>query len=668
VAFQGKETTFSVSAGAPDIKKSAFDFSDYTAFVGARIDGIITLKDRFGNLVINYALDLKSKGGVNVTCSNDCHTNQKGMVKLSVQSDRAGLKKLSILDHETGKAIFAEDLGFLPVVETPVVRNLGKYSAASIWDESLPVFEEEDFIPVLDQGKAARNSRGNDDRYLAYAVPSSSFRYFKGQVLDAETAVEEGTDELKTVEEVTPEVKTLKEEITTEDELVAAAPSITQSGTFEIVFFEDLEKEKNKAFEEDVTVTANTALNFIVRALDQKNALNTSYKGVASFELDPKGPLLPSDYTFSEIDQGKSVFELALVLPVGEFTLNINDKDNPVIKGEVKVKAQASGLPTINNTEIILSLDSPIDGSFYSKEVSVKGSTSTDNTEITVKEGSQQLKKGTVDQEKKFDFALDLQDGKHSLDIVAIYLPDGSETKTTVAFEVDRTAPVITKVEAVDPPSVRAGTPFTMKVEAEEDATLKAFINNRAYEFVGQGRNYTLNAQAPDEMGTFPIDLNISDKFGNAETTDKAATITVLAPLLPVKNLFGIPGSGSITLSWDPVEGASNYEVTHESIAGVSEVLKTPKNTLTIENLSETVNYVFTIIAKDQGGNALSLATQTDALTPLEPKAEEPVHEAAELSKRLTNSGPEVYVLILLSVLMLNLYGKMRKALAKAGV
>lgn len=666
VAFQGKENTFFVSAGPPDATKSSFELSDYTAFVGGRIDGIVTLKDRFSNIVINRALELKSKGNAAITCTNSCVTNQKGVVKFTVQSDRAGLKKLAILDQVSGKSLFVEDLGFIPRDNTPVVRNPFQYSAASIWDESIPAFDEDDFIPLIDHKKAARNSRGNDDRYIAYAAPKSSFRYLRGQVLDPVPTVEEpmpSVSEITDVPEQTIPAEAITEAPAFENSEIAAAP-ITPSGKFEIVFVSDAEKEKDKKFEEVATVDANAALNFIVRATDPASLLNKSYKGVVSFELDPKGPQVPSDYTFSEIDQGMSVFELALVLPIGEYTLKAVDKDNPEMKGEVRLNAGLSGLPTINNTEIILTLDSPVDGSFYSKEISVKGTVSTDNTEITVKEGAQALKKGTVDQEKKFDFALDLQDGKRTIDIVATYLPDGSETKTSVSFEVDRTAPVITKVEAVEPSSVRAGETFTMKVEAEEGATLKAFINNRAYEFEGQGRIYTLNALAPEEHGKFAIDLNISDKFGNSETTTGASTIMVLEPLHELKNLFGIPGSASITLSWDPVEGASSYEVTHESIVGTSEVLKTSKNTITIEQLSETVNYVFTVVAKDASGNAVSLATETAALTPLEPK-EEPLHTAAELPSRHTNSGPEVYVVILLSVMILNLYGKVRRAIAK---
>jgi len=649
VAFKDQITSFSVHAALPDTAKSDLELTDYTAFVGEKIEGKIVLKDHYGNLISGRQLKLENKGNATVNCSNNCRTNGQGVLYFSVNSNKAGLKKLTVLDVQTGSKVFQEDLGFIPQVQAPVVNQ--PYSPYQTYG-SLPspyAASSFDYIPVLDPTQATFDAQGNDDRFLN----ESFFDYL-------------GADLLSDSKNFLAQAETTN--------TLAQQTGVTE---FHIIFGTDEEAE----FEEEATVQANSALDFIVKAVDSQGEVVPGYTGDIEFEIEPSGPLLPPDYTFTGVDQGMALFELALVLPAGEYTLKVRDKTNQQLEGEVKITSQLAGIQSLNNTEIILTLDSPIANSVYSSTMSVQGRVNTDNTEITVKEGPAELKKVAVDEQNRFNFPLELADGFHTLDITAVYLVDGSQTTTTVEIEVDKTPPVIQQVNADIPPT-RAGEEFTMTVEAEAESILKAFINNRAYEFVGQGTTYTLKANAPLDVGQFPITLQIADKVGNMDTTTAVGTLTVTEALAEIKNLFGIPGLGTMTLSWEPVPGASVYEVTYESILGSSQQpLTTTTSKITVENLAPDVSYIFTVVAKDASGEILSLSTESRALKALAPTSTgitsqppeevvpltdlKPSAEVETMPARHTSSGPEVYLLIILSLIMLNFYGKARKAFAQ---
>ena len=660
VTYRGETANFVVNAGNPDSKKSILELNDYTAYTGEKIEGKIVLKDAVGNLIVSRGLDIRGTSSTNVVCANNCRSNQQGAVYFSINSQKPGIKNLMVVDMENSRELFQEDLGFIPKVQTVQNNFMPSVNPYQTYFEPSSDFS---YFPTYDPTRATVNAQGNDDRFLA----PSSFSYDTQDYYGASLL---GTSR-KFLNQVLENTS-----VASNSNSALFVQSTQQAQSFEIVFGTD----KQGLFEAEKTVEANSALDFVVRAVDAQKMIVPSYTSRIEFEISPNGPLLPPDYSFTQVDQGAALFELAMVLPAGEYTLTVTDATNPQIKGEVKISATLQSIPSLNNTNIDLKVDSPVAKGIYSNIISVQGSTNTDNTEISIKEGAAELKKIPVDEQKRFNTSLELDDGLHKLDIVAVYLVDGSQTQTTIELEVDKTPPVITQVDSNIPP-VRANENFTMKVEAEADSTLKAFINNRAYEFTGQGTAYTLNARAPLDVGQFPVSLQISDKVGNIETAANVAVLTVTEPLSEIRNLFGIPGVGSMTLSWDPVTGALSYEVQYKSILGASENFVTDKNRITIENLDPELSYVFTVQAKSGTGDLLSIATDSRALkslastggaavtqpvtmpgassSDLKPAA---TTEVQTMPVRHTKSGPEVYGLILLSLLALSGYGRLRRA------
>ncbi len=684
VFAKDEQVTFSVLPGLPDPKLSRLELSDYTTYVGKAIQGSLSLKDFYGNVISGRKILLEQEGNAQVNCLNACRSDGKGIVQFSIMSQKAGLKELRVIDAEKNLKIYEEDLGFIPQVQAPLANYntqynqlpaqygagyspyINPYTTQYSTQESfalpaLPSLNSSfNYNPYIDPSRANADSQGNDDRNLPAnwnrgVSPFLEANLFQDNLLAQINDVTSGT---------------------------TVAQSSGQVDHLEVIFSNDSDEE----FKEEVTVPAQTALDLIVRAVDVNGKKVEKYTGNIEFELSGGG-LVPNDYLFSEVDKGEALFELALVLPSGDYTFTVRDKDRPSVDAEVEITSQFQGIPNLNNTNIQLSIDSPVANSVYANEVVVQGSTSTDNTEIIVKEGPLELARGPVDENKKFSFILnDLSEGNKNIEVFALYGPDGSETSVVTSFLVDKSGPVITQVNIPDE-AIKAGEAYEITAIADERATLEVFINNLSYEFDSKTNGeYVLNTFAPLDEGDYPVHVRATDEIGNITDSPNVGVLKVIPGLKDIPNLFGIPGVGTVTLSWGALEGASSYEVTHKSIVGSSqEVLTTTEPRITVQDLSPNLSYIFTVTAKDAKGVLFSKATDSKAIKVLEaPVASAPVIDtpstpvvtlptldqpkaAADtrdtMPVRHTKSGPEVYLLIIASLIVLNLYGKARRRL-----
>jgi hypothetical protein len=677
VSAKGEEVRFSVLPGLPDPQRSRLELNDYTAYVGNAIQGTLSLKDFYGNVISGKQISFETEANAQVNCLNACRSDMNGLVQFSIMSERAGLKELRVVDAEKNLKIYEEDLGFIPQVQAPVAQYnaqynqypsqygtynpyMNSYGAQYTAQESfalptLPYYSSSfNYNPYVDPTRANADAQGNNDRGVTSSwnggvSPFLGANLFQDDLLAQIDAVTSGT----------------------------VAQSTGSVDHLEVIFSNDSEE----AFKEQVTVAAQTALDLIVRAVDSTGKVIEGYTGNIEFEISGGG-LVPNDYLFSEVDKGEALFELALVLPSGDYTLTVRDKDTTSVSAEVEITSQFQGVPNLNNTTIQLSVDSPVANSVYAKDFSVQGSTNTDNTEIIIKEGPLELARGPVDDENKFSFILDLSDGNHSLEILALYLPDGSETSTTVPLEVDKTAPVITQV-LLPTEAVKAGESYEISATAEERVKLEVFINNLSYEFDSKTKGeYVLNTLAPLDEGDYPVHVRATDELGNITDSPNVGVLRVIPGAKDLSNLFGIPGIGTVTLSWAALEGATSYEVTYKSIVGPSQqVLTTKEPRITIQDLAANLSYIFTVVAKNAVGEEVSRPTDSKAIKVLDsPVASAPVTDntpvvtvpvivqpkaAADtretLPARHSKSGPEVYLLILASLIVLNIYGRFRK-------
>lgn len=673
VQFEDQQTSFQVIPGLPDPSKSHFELSDYTAYQGKSIEGNMTLKDRYGNLLKGREVEVVVSGNATINCLNNCKTNNSGSLYFSVNSTQTGLKKLSVLEKEKNLKIFQEDIGFIPYVQNTQQNLVLPYvnQVQQPYNSYQNIYQQQPSSNFNYQGyvnpyQANFSAQGNDDALLTSEIES---------LLQANLLAQNSLPTTTSSSSAQQQASTSTVQTANNSVIAQSSGSVD---ALEIVFGNDEEAD----FEEEVSVSAQTALDLYVRAVDAGGNIVETYTGEVEFELSNDG-LVPNDYQFSAIDKGIALFELALVLPAGDYTLTVQDKDNPNISGEVSIASEFQGTPSLNNTNVQLTIDSPIANSVYANEFSVQGSTNTENTEIVISEDGTEIRRVSVDENNRFNISLQLEDGEHDLDVTAIYLPDGSESTTTIPLEVDKTPPVITQVN-IPTESVRAGEPFEVTAIAEERSEVQIFINNRSYDLQSDGgQNYSLTANAPLDEGVYPVHARATDELGNVTESPEVGTLTVVPGLEEIDNLFGVPGVESITLSWQAVEGAESYDVSYRSILGQGQQeLNTAEPRIVVQNLSGNLSYLFTVTAKDAQGNDVSKPTESRAVkvlsAPVETVDDEPTEvvnlpedqvnrPAADVQTepaRHTNSGPEVYLLVIASLVVLNLYGRARRALS----
>ncbi|MDF2378766.1 MAG: fibronectin type III domain-containing protein [Candidatus Gracilibacteria bacterium] len=659
--FNGQKAISQVLAGQPNIARSDLDI-DYTTFADQVAEGLLTLKDSYGNPVKGYELSIQTKKDAKVSCS-PCLTNGAGQLAFTMKAKKAGLETLTIANTR-GSRIFTEEIGFIPRVSPyqEDFRSMSQYGPAN---------NEYGYIPVFDPTRATSSSQGNNDQLLG----NTQQEYLAASLFENNRLIAQLEQEVGT--------QTQSNGLASQQNQVAA---VNQVSAFDLYVGQDMNVDSLQldtevpAEPKSVTISANSAQDIYIRAVDSNYQTFTGYEGTISFELDPLGPLLPPDFVFNASDQGDNLFELALILPAGDYTLSVKDTENQSILGEIQIISQfGGGASQLNNTNITLSVDSPVTNGVYSQSFSVIGTVSSDNTQIVIKEGALEIARGDADENKSFNIPVQLTDGEHDLDIIATYLVDGSQVTSTMKIEIDQTPPVITSYDT-EIPATKAGETFTMNAVAESGSTLEALIDNRSYTFVPglqDPTQYTLSAVAPALAGDYDVTLRIADNVGNTDEIPTAATLTVGASLQELKNLFGIPGVGTMTLSWDPVEGADSYEISYKTpLSAAASTETSTESSVTIENLVANTSYIFTVWAKDTVGADLSLPTETRALRVLDPPPTAAVSQGGDdgllrgsadqdMPMRHTSSGPEVYLLIFLSLIVLNCYGQLRKAFAR---
>jgi hypothetical protein len=662
VSYNGNTQSFTVNADKPDAAQSSFVLSDYTIPQGKTTEAEIVLRDQYGNPVINSRVELTSKKNTLITCTNHCVTDRNGKVTVAFKTRQQGLDQLRVVSGE-GTLLQAE-LGILPTLtqDSYSMGSLGfsDYNAA-------PQYNSLSFLnPLTDRYQAS----GNDDMYIARSS-SPTFSY-------------KGLSDYFSADLVTPNSSG-------SNSTLANNTAQGQIAGFEIIFGSD----HTDTYENQITVSANTALDFFIKAVDASGNVVTNYMGEVEMKIDPVGPMLPgtitgsntSTFSFGALDQGIKDFALSLILShlqAGHYTLTVSERLNPNITGEVEISTTLAAVTPATQTSLVLTVNSPAANGVYSGDISLQGTTNTDNTDIIVTEGGLEIKKLSVSPDKTFQDVLSLADGPHTLQIKALYRVDNTESVTTVQLEVDNTPPIIQQVTAPTDP-VRPGENFTITATASE-GDLIAIIDNVPYDFVkGSGLEYSLTKPAPQNLGTHPIHIRAVDAAGNSVEQSNIGNLVVIEALQEITGIIGFPPSaGALTLSWDPVQGADHYDVTYQSILGSSQdALRADTNEITVDNLTPETHYIFTIEAIGPGGTKLSLLSRSQSLLVLgsatgettpavvaSPNDQGGQYGAAEPQVQTTptkhsQTGPEVYVYILFSLLILHLYGKMRRRMAE---
>jgi hypothetical protein len=662
IVSENRAASFTVKPAAPIATIKA---SDRVLRMDEQLKVDITLQDRFGNITPNVPISASAnKGSMNIACTTEnCTSNKYGKVHMKIRfTSEVGFKKLSFSNTESGTPLAYVEVGVLYAKGATPASN---YNSKKNFDYQEQV---SDYL-YIENNPNQLYGAGNDESLLSDVNMGS---FFTAQVLNEDifnqdpilsttteapstTAAPSSTASVSTT--AAPSTTVLPS--TTATPTTTKAPSTTADPSAAI----DVENGLKIVVEDDPVIAGLVPIFSLTRT-DDKGETIENYAGTVAFSITPSGPQLPSNFAFvPEEHLGTHTFDISLLIQdPGTYILKAEDTKNASIYAEKAIEVVDPNAASTVEKGPSLSITYPITGSSYSGTFSVSG-TSDKDVEIEVKIDGVSLGKSEVNATTKgFSVPVTIKnDGTIALTVEAKHIPTNTTTTTELKnIKIDTTPPVITSA-TVNPEKVQAEKDFTLVVLTEPKTSVTAFLNNKEYEFKESANNsYTLSLTAPTVEGTYAINIEVKDELGNADTIEDAARIEVTPGLPNIAGLIGIPGPGSIALTWEAIKGADHYQISYSEGRSIQKFTSTT-NEFMVPKLSEESSYSFKVEAFNASNTSISKSASTISLTPQKPHAAAAIIQPPPVH---TASGPEVYVFIALSVLFLNFYAKIRKSLA----
>lgn len=400
------------------------------------------------------------------------------------------------------------------------------------------------------------------------------------------------------------------------------------------------------------TITTNQSITLTVQAVNAGGTHVPSYTGTIRFSTTDQNALLPADYTFRPEDLGTHTFSAVVRFATpGIHSISVTDVNDLAKAGEKvftvtlprgSVQAQGSAAPEI---------ETPVTGAYATTTQTISG-TAPPGTQLKFFDVTEEIGTETADAEGRFSFTKEnLTEGEHVF-AVAAYNAEGTEIgrSEAVTIEIDKKAPEIQSATLEPNERVQPKTPITLIVESEEGIsqaimTMGVDVRQLNPDADIPGK-YTATFVAPQDEGSFPIDIILVDRLGNESTfrgeltliTDKTAAGTPGAVPNAPENIIVTPEENRVSFTWDPVQhqtAIDHYKIYYGlSTQDLTSSVDTFDNRTTwyIPNLTNGIEYYFAIAAVDSIGNE---GTRSEVLSAIPMES----HEAAPLSETPTGPG-----------------------------
>jgi hypothetical protein len=273
----------------------------------------------------------------------------------------------------------------------------------------------------------------------------------------------------------------------------------------------------------------------VVKVYDNSNNLITDYLGQVKFSAsDELAAVLPEDYTFTENDEGTHEFQVTFNT-LGVFYLTVSATGDASIKGEKQVNVVAPENTDIIMKPLILSPPKGLNGqetTINNPKIDIAGKAEP-NTTIEIYDNDIYLGEVLSNASGLFFFKTDtLVDGRHSFKAVSINSNGASNESDVVSIIIDTTNPILLKqTVSLSPNSLMPGDSTTITVVTEPQLiSVKAIINKTAItleEDPTQAGIYTGNYVAPNQTGTYNVDIELQDNVTNPVTFKNQASLVV---------------------------------------------------------------------------------------------------------------------------------------------
>ena len=436
-----------------------------------------------------------------------------------------------------------------------------------------------------------------------------------------------------------------------------------------------------------------------VSAMDSQNQKASDYLGTLRFSVEGENAPFaktPDDYTFVLADQGSHTFSLALLFQqAGDYKMKVTDLNNPGIFGE-KTFSVVDASYVDGGAEIVIS--NPSSGNTYSNSVQVISGKATPGSSLKIFDNDVEMHSLIADLNGDFSYTTGpLLVGSHKIYVASVN-GDGTILKTSKITEIaiDVSGPQISQALIEPSGEVDPGSAVKITLNVSDELSKASMVlQGSVYEFAKtpEGK-YTLEVAAPMDFGEYPLDFIIADELGNESNYKAHSTLKVgklVVAVIEVGEVTGLkatPGDSRVTLNWIAPLSSTNpiknyrifYGISPNQLTEATDTF-TDSTTWYIPNLNNNVEYFFTVLAVDTAGNTASVFGDIVASIPVPPvvytpppsfvfgaRAEESEQALEEMEEDVSDSGPELTWLILLSAIGGIFYSESRRRKLSKGI
>jgi len=376
----------------------------------------------------------------------------------------------------------------------------------------------------------------------------------------------------------------------------------------------------------------NQEINVSIIAQDINNNIVKDYTGDISFAVNTdENATLPSDYKFTESDQGQKIFSLGIKFTMlGKHVFQVFDKSNWEIIGEKEVEVIPEKAP-IDPTTQTLQITSPSNGLKTSQTLIFLSGVGKPNTNIFVFMDDQKI--GEVDVSSNGDFtftAKNLTEGLHNFYVLENTSGTG-EKSNVINVELDITYPILETFEINPEGLIKVKSSYHVKLISEAGLDEASIVVNGIKEVLLENNfnpgTYEGTFIAPDKEGSYPIQTILIDSLQNKSELDPHHILQVfkeeIVPIVTglVADTTGL--NNQVKLTWSKVDNYSkkinNYKIYFgKDINNLNKSITTTNNNpnFIIKDLESNTKYYFAITAIDEEGiESLSQSSITTATT-----------------------------------------------------
>jgi len=269
--------------------------------------------------------------------------------------------------------------------------------------------------------------------------------------------------------------------------------------------------------------TAEKADTVVIKVYDATNSLATEFTGKVVITVPDGSISISPDYTFKAEDMGEKNLPVTFS-KAGSYLMSVSLEGETSIKGEkqVLVSDAVSGTGDIKKPEILSPPKGSVDREtvLSSPEIDIAGKADPDTT-IEVYDGESKIGEILSNNSGLFFFKTKpMTDGKHELKVKALDAQGNANESDVVSVILDTTNPLLIKSTLlINPSKVMPGDTVVLTLKAEPNlSSARAIIDKTAVSLIEdetQAGTYTGEYIAPDEPGTYRVDVELKDEVSN---------------------------------------------------------------------------------------------------------------------------------------------------------